>query len=280
MSTFTLSDGRFFGNTCRHLETRSFVFAELDATVPDREVPRHTHEVPHFVLVTRGVYVTEARNQDGLCPPGTLIFNPGGTTHRDRFRSTNGRFLSITPARSTWKLLDAADPVSVVLHNPLAKLVPFATLAGLLRQGESDYESLGLELIGALAKRSDPERFPPSWLSRARELLDDSVNAPVSSVARAAGVHPVSLARAFRKHLGCSPGEYQHRARLARLRVALLNPQVNLADAALQCGFSDQSQMTRAFSRAFGIPPARFRRLGIQNDKNSEGIDGSLDGRR
>ena len=269
MSTLTLTGGRCFGNTCRHIETPSFVFAELDATVPDREVPRHTHEFPHFVLVTRGVYVTEARNQGGLCPPGTLIFNPGGTTHRDRFLSANGRFLSITPARSTWDLLDA--PASVVLHNPLAKRAPFAALAAVLMQrSEPDYESLGLELIGALARPVDGDRLVPSWLSRARELLDDCPDVTVSVVARAVGVHPVSLARAFRKHLGCSPGEYQRRTRLARLRGALMSTDASgLADTALQCGFSDQSQMTRAFTRTFGIPPARFRRLGIQNDKNS-----------
>lgn len=282
MSILTLRGGRFFGNACRHIETSSFEVAELDATVPDREVPRHTHEVPHFVLVTRGIYVTEARNQDGLCPPGTLIYNPGGTTHRDRFRSTNGRFLSITPERTAWEILERASPMPVVLHNPLATLVPLQSLAGLLMREDADYEALVLELIGTTARPHDSERCVPSWLGRAKELLDDcgGQDVTIAVVARAAGVHPVSLARGFRKHFGCSPGEYQRRARLARLRGVLAGGDTSLADVALQCGFSDQSQMTRAFTGVFGVPPGQFRRLGFQNDKNLERAGATLDGRR
>ena len=32
-----------------------------------------------------------------------------------------------------------------------------------------------------------------------------------------------------------------------------------LADAALMAGFADQSHMTRAFQRQFGITPGRYR---------------------
>lgn len=81
----TLAAGAFFGNSSFAVTTPSFQFSELQATVPDRQVPRHTHETPHLILVTGGAYRTEARNQRGICSPGTLIFNPAGTTHRGRF---------------------------------------------------------------------------------------------------------------------------------------------------------------------------------------------------
>ena len=256
MPTLTLAGGRFFGEASRRVETTSFVFEELAATVPEREVSRHRHEGPHFVLVTRGAYVTEARNVEGLCPPGTLIFNPGGTTHRDRFRSEGGRFLSITPKADS---LDRGSAVPVVLHRP--------ALVRALIDGDADYEALGLELAGATIEPVDCERFIPPWLRRVREMLDDRVSVPIAAIARVAGVHPVSLARAFRRHLGCSPGEYQRRARLVRLRRMLLTrSDAGLAHAALECGFHDQSQMTRAFTRAFGVSPGRFR--GFQNDKS------------
>ena len=131
------------------------------------------------------------------------------------------------------------------------------------------FESLGLELIGA----GEPvDRAVPPWLSRSRELLDDGVNATIAAIPQQAGVHPVSLARAFGKHLGSTPGEYQRRVRLSRLRDAL-GTRASLA-AALDCGFSDQSQMTRAFSGAFGISPGRFR--WFQNDKNLAIADRNL----
>ena len=49
MPILTLTDGRFFGLKSRVIETPSFLFSELDATVPEREVPRHTHNGPYFV---------------------------------------------------------------------------------------------------------------------------------------------------------------------------------------------------------------------------------------
>jgi AraC-like DNA-binding protein len=36
---------------------------------------------------------------------------------------------------------------------------------------------------------------------------------------------------------------------------------VPLVEAALRCGFADQSHMTRHFRKAYGLPPGRFAAL-------------------
>jgi carbonic anhydrase len=58
--------------------------------------------------------------------------------------------------------------------------------------------------------RGDAAATPPRWLAVARELLDDHCGEAVrvAERARAAGVHPVHLARVFRRYLGCTPGDY------------------------------------------------------------------------
>src|SRR5579872_5229961 len=113
-----LGTGAFFGRARRSITTPSFLISKLQATVPERKVPRHTHDSSHFILVTRGVYRTEARNQKGLCSAGTLIFNPGGTTHRDCFRSDRGEFLSISPGLETSTLLEQASSVPLIIGGP------------------------------------------------------------------------------------------------------------------------------------------------------------------
>jgi AraC family transcriptional regulator len=114
----TLSRGQFFGARFQTIHTHSFVCAEREATGSARELPRHSHASSHFVLVVRGMYITEAGNQDRLYGPGRLIYNPIGTTHRDRFHNGCGRFLTITPSATVARMLDARSPVSLVIHQP------------------------------------------------------------------------------------------------------------------------------------------------------------------
>jgi AraC family transcriptional regulator len=272
----TLPAGTFFGSACRTVETPSFHFAELEATVPDRQVSRHTHESAHFILVLSGVYSTEATNQDGPCSSATLIFNPAGTTHRDCLRSPNGRFLSITPGWKESKTLERSSLAARVIAGGSVNSTE-ATL--ITRPIEREFlgkeppstmvlEGLGLELIGQVARIWERigSRHIPQWLRRTREMIEDSISSEITiaELASMAAVHPVYLARAFRKYFGTSPGEYLRRRRLLRAQRLLADTRLPLAEIALMCGFSDQSRMTHAFTNAFALPPGRYRQRSQQ----------------
>jgi AraC family transcriptional regulator len=264
--------GVFLGSACQTVQTASFQLAELQATVPEREVPRHRHETPHFVLVLRGIYLTEARNQDGPCSSSTLIYNPAGTTHRDCFRSRNGRFLSITPSLNGSRLLDRDSSVArVVAGESVRSLEGGLITRAIEREFQREkhpsslvLEGLGLELIGQLIRPEEriESRRIPDWLLRTKEIIEDCAGSEITiaDLAATVAVHPVYLARAFRKYFGNSPGEYVRRNRLLRVRRLLIDTRLPLVEVALQCGFSDQSRMTHAFTSEFGIAPGRYRR--------------------
>jgi AraC family transcriptional regulator len=268
----TFAAGIFLGNACQTVQTASFQFAELEATVPEREVPRHRHETPHFVLVLRGIYLTEARNQDGPCSSSTLILNPAGTTHRDCFRSRNGRFLSISPSLNGSRFLDRDSPVARVVAGGSVRSLAGTLITGAIeREFEREkhpsplvLEGLGLELIGQLIRPEEriESRRIPDWLLRTKEMIEDCAGSEITiaDLAATVAVHPVYLARAFRKYFGNSPGEYLWRKRLLRVRRLLIDTRLPLVEVALQCGFSDQSRMTHAFTAEFGITPGRYRR--------------------
>ncbi|MCY1184645.1 Helix-turn-helix domain protein [compost metagenome] len=59
---------------------------------------------------------------------------------------------------------------------------------------------------------------------------------------------------------GTSPYRYLTMRRLDMVR-ALLTQGQTLVSAALIAGFTDQSHMTRQFSKAYGLPPARWLNL-------------------
>jgi AraC-like DNA-binding protein len=99
-------------------------------------------------------------------------------------------------------------------------------------------------------------------VERARDFLDAHVEDAVASAAleAATGLSRYDLARHFRACLGTSPYRYLVLRRLDRVRT-LLRQGVPLADAAVACGFADQSHMTRHFRKAYGLPPGRWAAL-------------------
>jgi AraC family transcriptional regulator len=80
-------------------------------------------------------------------------------------------------------------------------------------------------------------------------------------VALDAGVHPVSLARAFRHHYGCTVGEYIRRLRIRYACDRLLGSDDSLVEIAYAAGFSHQAHLSRTFKRTLGLSPSQFRRL-------------------
>jgi AraC family transcriptional regulator len=73
-------------------------------------------------------------------------------------------------------------------------------------------------------------------------------------------VHPGYLASAFRRHFGCTIGEFVRRQRIALACRALTDGDAPLADVAIEAGFADQSHFTRTFKRQLGMTPAAYRK--------------------
>lgn len=264
----TLASAEFFGEQFHTIQTDSFVCAEGEATGSAQEVPRHSHASSHFVLVVRGTYITEARNQDRWYGPGALIYNPTGTTHRDRFHGGCGRFLAITPSAAIARLLDARVPVSLVIHEP--RPITAASLIWMQMFQEDGrflpelVEGRCLDLAATMSGPFETEtRHMPSWLMTARRILRDCCTAGITvrAVADCLGIHCVHLARAFRRHFHISPSEYMSRCRISRARELLVSSRLPLAEIAMEVGFSDQSHLTNAFKRETAMTPAAYRQL-------------------
>jgi AraC family transcriptional regulator len=125
-------------------------------------------------------------------------------------------------------------------------------------------EGLGLELLAVACRSAQRAKGsgPPAWLRRARELLNDCSDQPLKlpEIAAAAGVHPGHLARTFRQHYHCSPGEYARRLRVERACRLLFRGNAPLAEVALEAGFADQSHFSSVFKRYTGFTPAEYRK--------------------
>ncbi len=249
----------FWGSGPEGRHAGGFSFHALTANPPEEEVRRHSHDEAHFVLVLAGGYMSSAVGAPMVSDTPVLIYNPPGTTHQDRFHGGRGRFLAISGGTGREAAaLCLRDPYAYRLAHHLAQQFDGASLFTL--------EACALQLHGIVSPYSSDEarvaRRPPSWLNRAVELIFTS-NDPdlsVASVASDVGVHPVHLARVFRRFLGCSPGEYLRGHRLERAAAMLGRGVASLADIAQSAGFVDQAHLTRTFRSRFDTTPAQWRK--------------------
>ena len=127
-------------------------------------------------------------------------------------------------------------------------------------------EGLLLELVAAASRhreRDGKERQRPRWLEEAHDRIHAELGShpSLSSLAQAVGVHPVTLARAFRREFGCTVGEYIRSLRIERAAHQLAQTELSLAEIAMGAGFSDQSHFSNLFRHHTGLSPSRFRRV-------------------
>ncbi len=194
----------------------------------------HRHERAYVSVLMDGAY-TELR--DGLprfCPPGTAIRHAAGEVHADFF---------VAPGRCVNFDLDdeSVSPEQV------------------LRAVRATYPQLERTIAAALCEGAEPAATAPAWLQTVLTGFRWIEPVPLAEASELAGMHPAHFARAFRKHVGMTPGRYRRRERVRAVSRLLLDSAAPLSDIAQECGFADQSHLTNVFRETAGLSPKRYR---------------------
>jgi len=262
-----LKHTQFYGSFDARCDVAGFSVARLCAQSAEHPVAPHEHEDGHFIVVLEGRYRSSARGAHLPLVPGDVLWNPPGTRHVDTFHGSGGRFLALSITGSRAQALGLAEGGARRL------------------QGESRHDALQLsrqpltpdlggllmveELANRLCESTRADQAPaedrgigtPAWVRRCMEqLVDDCDQAlRLDVLARSAGVHPGSLARAFRRHYGIAPGQLQRRAQLNRAAHRLRQGQ-SVVEVAADLGFADQSHFTRLFRMEYRCTPAAWQK--------------------
>ena len=263
--------------------TSTLAIAHLRPTIPEHEIPRHCHEDMHLVLLLAGRYVSDAAGMPAVCTEPALILNPPGTEHRDRFRSRDGLFLTLTMSSTAF---DRFRDGACIDDRPMR--LPRHSLARAMRllrelwnwEGTSPLaiESILSELVVDAQPNAPAARSGDKLQLVLDRLEDDSIHPPsLGELASIADFHPVYLARAFRKRFGVAPSDYIRRRRLHRA-VSLIARRRTLRSAAADLGFVDESHLHRSFVAEFGMTPGAFRRLVLGRAEVSRIQDAHLRG--
>jgi AraC family transcriptional regulator len=262
-----LAPGSSYATVTKRFQVADFTLSET--SYPSQfHTPDHSHEQAFLYTVLDGDY-TESIGRAALTPdPFTLLFRPAGETHSHHTYS-RGRCFNLDLAPS-W--LDRLAEYSVSFHQ----VAEFrgGRLSWLSRRLYGEFrnpdfvaplamEALILELLVEISRCSGrpAERQPPRWLQQVVDLLhtEFAETLRLDDMATRVGVHPVHLARVFRRYRHCTVGDYLRKVRVEFACHQLLGSNTPLAEIALAAGFGDQSQFCRIFKRLMGQTPGEFR---------------------
>ena len=255
------------GNIFSQFRNRGLLFAELVHPAQE-DIPRHTHHTSFYHLTLSGNY-DESTSRGMVCfAPFSSAFTHSDTKHHGRI-APGGVHLFTLELGAHWiqEFLQLHREPETVHDRAGGELTCLGIqLYREYQEGKAanplTIDSLVWELLAASAAMEfSIQSSPPSWWNRIIELLhlEFSRDFRISDLAQEASVHPVHLARVFRRLTHQTPGEWVQRRRIRSACEKLLDPDHGIAAIAAETGFADQSHLTRTFKRYTAMTPAQFR---------------------
>lgn len=236
------------------------------------KMPSHEHEPAYFSLLLKGAYTETCRKGTRTCIPSSIVFHPAGERHAVDFHNAEVRIFRVE-VKARWlertsKYAGTPD-YSMDFHGGLVSSLGTRLYGEFQRRDTCSplaIEGLMLEIMAEVSRHQvkQSKQTAPPWLENARDILRENISEPPSleTLAKAVGVHAVSLAREFRRYYHCTIGEYLRQLRIETACRELSHSEVALSVIAANTGFYDQSHFSNTFRRHTGMTPTQYRLLG------------------
>jgi AraC family transcriptional regulator len=252
----------------RRVLTGAGLYAFEAAYDPCSRLLEHGHAAPFFTYVLRGSYVERAGHHSRQCDRGAVIFHDY-ESHTNEVGPAGTASFSVELDLELWReLTDGVDIMAAVAGRVLGGDIEWPALRVWWEFQQPDTAStLGVEeaiMLLCTATRDACARGlfePHQRLDRCVAYLDAYLMEVhrLARVAHIAGVHPMHLAKLFRRRFGCSMGEYLRRRRVAWACGQLARGERTITDIAHEAGFADHAHFTRTFVRVTGCTPRWYR---------------------
>lgn len=239
--------------------------------------PLHAHRNNYIIITLDGHYMSTFGARTEEFKPWTVSYCRAGASHTSLYGNKGAKVLYVELPVEQLRSFDQESANHLTTVSLQGGLVEW-TARHLYKEFDNPdhlspvvLDSFILHLLAQVYRRSRqlPQSLP-IWLGYADELIRERFMEPLSlaKVAKAVDVHPVHMAREFRRHYSCTVGEQIRRLRLEYACDKLTTTSCTLSDIALSAGFSDQSHFTVAFKKQIGTAPSRYRRA-MQLDVNA-----------
>lgn len=230
----------------------------------------HTHEAFGLGAIESGVERFRYRGAEHLAPSGSLVLMNPDELHTGRAETEGGwryRMAYIDPdvaarvtGESGWSFGAA------VSHDTAAAQRVTSLLDALWHACEPlAFDSALHALLGEFRRHARvPRPVAREGAPRFAQVIDYlranlSRRLTLDELAAVAGLSPFHFLRSFQAHHHATPQQMLMALRLYEAK-RLLAAGVAPAQVALAAGLTDQAHLTRAFSRRYGVTPARYQK--------------------
>jgi len=256
------------GDVLRWRRVGGLTLAEV-AFEPGQRIHRESHSHVRFVLVLSGWLTETAGDLTRTYGPSTLLFRPADEPRSYGATDTGAKLLVID--------MDAAWVRRAREQSPLVRestVFRGGLLLHLAHRLHGEFglrdevsrlviESLALGILAEASRRvatAAAQSAVPLWLQVAMAFIEQhfAEPLPLAAVAKKVGVHPVHLARTFRRVHNTTFAAHVRQLRIEFARSELAGSAA-LSDIACAAGFCDQSHFSRCFKQYTGLTPAEYR---------------------
>lgn len=253
---------------------------------PGMSIPVHEHERPFFTYVVCGDYLEESDRSRRDCHRGTVVFHPRPEFHKNSVGPSGSTCFNVEICATLWNELSTRGfRETAIPDSALSGEIEWPAFSVWREFHEFDETSpLALdEAVGILFAAVSDQSTRESTLSARRlsivaEFIEQQLcpSPRLRDVAALVGVHPMHLAKIFRRTYGCSMGEYVRRRRIALACRQLVVDGTTISSVAMRSGFADHAHFTRTFRRITGCTPTwyrdRVRAVARGSHKNASGV--------
>lgn len=235
----------------------------------DVECEVHLHPEMQIILVTEGVLDLLIEGKEYEITPGLGVFIPAFAPHKFYNRLPNKNLVMMFS-----KTLAPAFSAFLQTHLPICHTftpsdISLALVDSILPLAQNAVDPVSAEAVvaplckdicqSALFKKGEPadQNCTLQILEYINAHFQEELT--LQTVARAVGVHPVTVSKLFSKRTGTGFSthlQYQRCAYGARL---LLTRKDSITQIAFDCGFGSVRSFNRAFLSIYGKTPSQYR---------------------
>ena len=256
-------DGPPSARRVRRILTRPGLHAYEAAYAPSSRLPEHGHAAPFFTYVLHGSYIERAGHHARQCERGAVIFHDR-ESHANEVGPSGTASFNVELDRELWRELTDGT-VTAITGRVLGGDIEWAALRVWREFLEADTLAIeeAIVMLCAATRHAHARGLfePHQRLDRCIAFLDAHLMDAhrLADVARIAEVHPMHLAKIFRRRFGFSLGEHLRRRRVAWACEQLARSDATIASIAQQAAFADHAHFTRTFVRVTGCTPRWYR---------------------